>query len=121
MGLCLLFVAQIGDTVGEISDGVCGPLVNVLLHGLEVIPQGYTVAQPFCVGLYSLGDLKEQSQAVYLSTEQNKSQSTGEVGSLSPFVFSFLSPSLCNEGRYALLGDGRKTRLNWFDRCGDEK
>ncbi len=54
MFLCLLFVAEIGDTVGEISDGVGAPLVNVLLHGPEVVPQGYTVAQSLCVGLYSL-------------------------------------------------------------------
>lgn len=54
MGLCLLFITEIGDTVSKISDGVGGPLVNVLLHGLEVIPQGYTIAQSLCVGLYSL-------------------------------------------------------------------
>lgn len=57
MGFCLLsslFIAEIGDIVGEISNGAGSPLVNVLLHGLEVVPQGYTVTQSLCVGLYSL-------------------------------------------------------------------
>lgn len=54
MGLCLLFVTKIGDSVGEISDGDGGPLVDVLLHGLQVIPQHDAVAQPLCVGLYPL-------------------------------------------------------------------
>lgn len=49
-----LYIAEIGDTIGEISNGASGPLVNVLLHGLKVIPQSYTVTQSFCVGLYSL-------------------------------------------------------------------
>lgn len=54
MGFCPLFIAEIGDTVCEISNGAGSPLVNVLLHGLEVVPQGYTVTQSLCVGLYSL-------------------------------------------------------------------
>ncbi len=98
MGLCLIFMAEIIDTVAEISDGVGGPLVNVLLHGLEVVPQGDTVAQSLCVGLYSLGDLKGQKPAVYLSTEQNKSKLTEQVGSLSSSLC--LVFSLCFTGRW---------------------
>lgn len=38
INFCLFFITEVGDTVGEVGDGVGGPLVNVLLHGLEVIP-----------------------------------------------------------------------------------
>ena len=51
MGLCLFLVAKAGDGVTEISDGGSCPLVDVLLHGLEVIPECNTVAKSLRVGL----------------------------------------------------------------------
>lgn len=54
MGFRPLFIAEICDTIGEISNGASRPLVNIQLHGLEVIPQRYTVTQSLRVGLYSL-------------------------------------------------------------------
>lgn len=57
-----------------------------------------------------------------LRPEQTKTSSENitedDVGCLSFFVLLVFPLSPCNKGRSALLGDGRKTSLNWFDRCG---
>lgn len=60
MGFRHLFIAEIGDAVGEISDGAGAPLVYVLLHWPKVVPQRHKIAQSLCVGLDSLWDLREE-------------------------------------------------------------
>lgn len=54
MTFSLVSVGEVGDAVGEISDGAGAPLVYVLLHRPEVVPQRYETTQPLCVGLDSL-------------------------------------------------------------------
>lgn len=54
MALGPLFIGEVGDAVGEISDGAGAPLVYVLLHRPEVVPQRHKVTQPLRVGLDSL-------------------------------------------------------------------
>lgn len=54
MAFSPLLIGEVGDAVGEVSDGAGAPLVYVLLHGPEVVPQRYEITQPLRVGLDSL-------------------------------------------------------------------
>lgn len=99
LGLPLLLVSNVRNPVGEISHGGGGPLGDVLLCCLEVVPQHHTVSQSLRVGLYSLRDLKQQRQTTCLGPEQNTSHSD-------------LTASLSIFGRI-----GRKSAVSWSDRC----
>lgn len=66
--LCPVFIIQICDTVGELSNRTGGPLVNVLLHGLEVIPKDYAIFQSLSVSLYSLRGLQNQERFRIITT-----------------------------------------------------
>lgn len=54
MAFSPLLIGEVGDAVGEVSDGAGAPLVYVLLHRPEVVPQRYEITQPLRVGLDSL-------------------------------------------------------------------